>query len=367
MRAVDTAIGREAGRRNPRLRRGRAVGEVSEGTPETPIGVVHYGLGCIGIEVARLVAARSGLRSVGAIDIRSELIGAGLGVLTGTLEGLDAVLVTDAAAALAAPHANVVAHCTESSLERVLPQILECVDAGLPVVSTCEELAFPWREAPVLAAHLDDAARRRGVSVLGTGANPGFAMDYLPVVLSGASRWVERVSVHRVQDAGRRRISLQRRIGAGLTVREFGERVSANGLGHSGLPQSAEMIAAAFGWALTEIRQSIEPILAERATASSLGEIPPGHVAGIHQVVLGSIEEREVISLTLDLAAGLKEPRDEICLFGDPDMATVIPGGLHGDVATAAVVVNALPVVLDARPGLRVMTEIPPPRPRACR
>ena len=332
--------------------------------PEAPLGVVHYGLGWIGIEVARLVAARPGLRSVGAIDIRQEVIGAGLGVLAGTVEELDAVLVTDAASALAVSSADVVAHCTHSSLERVLPQLLECVDAGLPVVSTCEELAFPWQEAPEVAARIDDAARRRGVSVLGTGVNPGFAMDYLPVVLSGASRCVERVFVHRVQDVGRRRISLQKRVGVGLTTQEFDERLHAGGLGHVGLPQSAEMMASAFGWSLTELRETIEPIVAERSTPSNLGEIPPHHVTGVHQVVSGSIGGQEVISLALDLAVGLEEPRDEIRLFGDPDIETVIPGGLHGDVATAAVVVNALPLAVDARPGLRVMTEIPPPRPR---
>ncbi|MEW6058699.1 MAG: dihydrodipicolinate reductase [Actinomycetota bacterium] len=335
--------------------------------PETPLGVVHYGLGWIGIAVARLVAARPGLRSVGAIDVRQELMGAGLGVLAGTVEELDAVLVTDAPSALAVPSADVVAHCTDSSLESVLPQLLECVDAGLPVVSTCEELAFPWREAPDLAARLDRAARDRGVSVLGTGVNPGFAMDYLPVVLSGASRCVDRVSVHRVQDAGRRRVSLQRKVGVGLTVDEFDRRVDGGGLGHVGLSQSAEMIAAAFGWVLTEVRETIEPIVAERPTPSGLGDIPPNHVTGVHQVVSGSVGEREVISLALDLAVGLEEPRDEIRLAGDPDIATVVPGGLHGDVATAAVIVNALPLAVEARPGLRVMTEIAPPRPRMAR
>jgi hypothetical protein len=347
-----------------RVAKGRAVAKASGTALKTPIGVVHYGLGSIGIEVARLVATRPGLRSVGAIDIRQELMGAGLGVLAGTVEELDAVLVTDAASALAVPSGDVVAHCTHSSLEHVLPQLLECLDAGLPVVSTCEELAFPWHDAPGLAARLDDVACRRGVSVLGTGVNPGFAMDYLPVVLSGASKRVDRVSVRRVQDVGRRRVSVQRRVGVGLTIEELDERLGADGLGHVGLPQSAEMMASAFGWNLTEVRETIEPVLAERPTPSGLGEVPPHHVTGLRQVVIGSIGEREVISLTLDLAVGIEEPRDEICLFGDPDIETIIPGGLPGDVATAAVVVNALPLVVDARPGLRVMTEIPPPRPQ---
>jgi 4-hydroxy-tetrahydrodipicolinate reductase len=184
-------------------------------------------------------------------------------------------------------------------------------------------------------------------------------------VLSGASRCVERVSVHRVQDAGRRRIPLQKKVGAGLTLDEFGERLRVGSLGHVGLPQSAEMIASAFGWQLTEVREIIEPVVAERPTPSGLGTIEAGRVTGIHQVVAGSIDGREVLSLTLDMAVGLEEPRDEIVLTGDPDVTTIIPGGLHGDVATAAVVVNAIPLVVDGRSGLRVMTEMAPPRPAA--
>src|SRR4030042_1594562 len=128
-------------------------------------------------------------------------------------------------------------------------------------------------------------------------------MDYVPVVLSEASRCVERVSVHRVQDVGRRRISLQKRAWVGLTTQEFYDGVPPGGGGRG----------------------------------------------STHRV---------------DRAGGPAGPRHEVCLFGDPDIETVIPGGLHGDVATAAVVVNALPLAVDARPGLRVMTEVPPPRPR---
>jgi len=325
---------------------------------------VHYGLGSIGLEVARLVAERSELRSVGAVDVRPELIGKHLGELIAARGGRPNVVVSEARAALAAPGADVVAHCTGSSLERVVPQLVECVEAGLSVVSTCEELSYPRDRAPEVTARLDGAARAAGVAVLGTGVNPGFAMDYLPVVLSAAMRRVDRVDIHRVQDAGLRRIPLQQKVGAGITVEEFAERVRAGTIGHVGLPESARMIAAAFGWNLTDVRETLEPHVADRPTPSGLGEIAPGRVTGIHQIVSAVAGDREVVALTLDMAVGLDAPRDEIRLFGDPDLSTVIPGGLHGDVATAAVVVNALAITAGAPPGLRVMTELPPPRPR---
>jgi 4-hydroxy-tetrahydrodipicolinate reductase len=326
-----------------------------------PVPVVHYGLGPIGIEVARLVAERAALRSVGAIDISPELAGRDLGELLGG--EATGVAVGDADGVLTQARGAVVAHCTGSSLERVLPQLLECVEAGASVVSTCEELSYPWAQAPELARRLDEVAAQNGVTVLGTGVNPGFAMDYLPVVLAGASRRVDSVAVHRVQDAGVRRVPLQRKVGAGLAVEDFDEVVRAGTVRHVGLPESAQALAAAFGWKLTELRDEIRPVVAERPTPSALGEIAAGSVAGVWQEATGFVDGREAVRLTLQMSVGAENPRDEVALSGDPDVSLVIPGGLHGDVATAAVVVNAIPLVTAAAPGLRVMAELPPPRP----
>jgi 4-hydroxy-tetrahydrodipicolinate reductase len=206
---------------------------------------------------------------------------------------------------------------------------------------------------------------RSGVAVLGTGVNPGFAMDYLPVVLSGASRRVDHVRVHRVQDAGVRRLPLQRKVGAGLSLGEFEGLVQSGSVRHVGLPESVEAVAAAFGWELTELLDEIEPVVAERPTPSGVGEIPAGHAAGVRQRSRGLVDGREVVDLTLEMAVGLPDPRDEVTLSGDPDVTMVIPGGLHGDIATAAVVVNAIPLIARATPGLRVMAELPPPHPDA--
>ncbi len=332
-----------------------------------PIGVVHYGLGPIGLEIARLVATRAGLRSLGAIDIRPEVVGRDLSQLTGIDQpqpgSPDRVLVTNATTALHMPGAQVVIHCTGSSLQKVFPQLMECIEAGLRVVSTCEELSYPWSSEAELARQLDEAARRQGVALLGTGVNPGFAMDYLPVVLSGASREVRSVAVHRVQDAGVRRLPLQQKVGAGLTRAEFDQRVGAGLVRHVGLAESVQAIAAAFGWQLTELKDTIEPILAEQTTPGGLGDIPAGYVLGVRQVARGLVDKQEVVKLELEMAVGLSGSRDEIILKGDPDVQMVIPGGLHGDIATAAIVVNCLPRLLKAGPGLVVMSDLAPPHP----
>jgi 4-hydroxy-tetrahydrodipicolinate reductase len=325
-----------------------------------PIGVVHYGLGPIGLAVAALAAERPWLRSVAAVDVGADLQGRPLAELTGSpaaaSPGVTASYRPSADAAVAL-------HCTGSSLDRVAPQIVELAQSGLDVVSTTEELSYPWEAHPEAAAAIDAAARRAGVTVLGTGINPGFAMDYLAIVLSAVAQRVDRVVVHRVQDAGTRRLPLQRKVGAGMTPDAFRLAVAEGRLGHVGLAESARMLAEAFGWRLTGYEERVEPICADAPTQASVGKVPAGHVLGLHQTAVGRVGDDAVVSLTLDMAVGLAPARDHVQLVGRPDLELEVPGGLHGDTATAAIVVNAIPRVLAARPGLVTMAELAPPTP----
>lgn len=353
--------------------RAQADGEAAE-----PIGVVHYGLGPIGLEIVRLVRERHTVRSVAAIDRRPDLLGRRLDELlehavdsprssskSVLCHGQPAsdVVVDEASVLVQRAEAKVVAHSTGSSLTTVMPQLLTCIEWGLSVVSTCEELAYPWIDAPKLAQALDHSARTAGVAVLGTGVNPGFAMDYLPVVLSGASQSVEHVRVHRVQEAGRRRRPLQEKIGAGLDVAAFEQRVEAGTVRHVGLVESGRALAAAFGWSLSELAEQIEPVLAPSAIRSEYFELSPGQVAGVRQHLVGREDGREVLSLTLEMAIGLDQPRDVVELSGVPEIQLVIPGGIQGDLATAAVAVNALERIVEAPPGLLTMVDLPPVHP----
>lgn len=327
---------------------------------DTTIGVVHYGLGPIGIAVAALTAERPWLRSVAAVDVGEELRGRPLAELTGRpAAGSPRVVPAYAPVAGAA----VALHCTGSSLDRVAPQIVELVAAGLHVVSSTEELSYPWEAHPSAAAEIDAAARGAGVTVLGTGINPGFAMDYLAIALSAVGQRVDRVEVHRVQDAGTRRLPLQRKVGAGMAPDAFRAAVAEGRLGHVGLPESAHMLAAAFGWRLTDVEERIEAICAEAPTPMSGGVVAAGDVLGLHQTVVGRAGEETVVSLTLEIAVGIGPARDHVRLVGRPDLELEVPGGLHGDAATAAIVVNAIPRVLAARPGLVTMAELAPPTP----
>jgi 4-hydroxy-tetrahydrodipicolinate reductase len=309
---------------------------------------VQYGLGPIGLGVARILLERQHVEVIGAVDVAREKLGRDLGELL-EREPVGISVMPDARIAL---EADVVVHATQSHLRQVEGQLLEIFAAGASVVSTCEELAYPWFHHAEAARRLNDAAREHGVTVTGVGVNPGFAMDLLPVLLTAPCRSLRRVVVERRVDAGRRRPPLQRKVGVGLTEQEFRARVASGTMGHVGLPESVAMIAAALGWTLDAITDRVEPVLMAGASK----------VAGLRQLASGITAGTERIRLELTMAVGVQAPVDRVRIEGDPSFATEIAGGLHGDVATCAIAANAIPVVWAAPPGLRTVIDLPPIR-----
>ncbi|HMO59086.1 MAG TPA: dihydrodipicolinate reductase [Roseiflexaceae bacterium] len=322
-----------------------------------PVRAVCYGLGPIGLGIARLAHARRGIEIVGAVDRDPQKIGRDLGDLIGAAS-TGVVVHADLAPCLAA-QPTLVLHATGSSLKQVAAQLHECVAAGLHGISTCEELSYPWAVQPQLAAELDAAAHRHGVTLLGTGINPGFAMDVLPLTLTAPCVEVRAVRVVRVVDAARRRGPLQHKVGAGLSADAFAARVHDGSVRHVGLLESLQMIATTLGWRLDHGDEVIQPVIAQRRVTTDVVEVVPGQIAGVHQIARGYQGDHEVITLDLKMYVGAEDPQDTIEIDGDPPVRMTIPGGLHGDLATAALVVNTIPRVIAAPPGLLSMSDLP--------
>jgi hypothetical protein len=322
------------------------------------IRVVCYGLGPIGMGIARLAARRSGIAIVGAIDVDPRKVGRDLGELLGG-DALGVMVSDDAPHTLASTRPEAVLHATSSSLASVADQLVAIAEAEANAVSTCEELSYPWTAQPQLAAELDAAARRSGVTLLGTGVNPGYAMDALPLMLTAPCASVEGVRVLRVVDAAQRRGPLQHKVGAGLTPEAFEAQVRAGTVRHVGLPESLHMLATGLGWRLERTEDTIGAVLADRPIATAFVQVAKGQVAGVRQVARGFVGQREVLNLELRMYVGAPDPQDTVEIAGDPPVRMTIAGGLHGDVATAAIVVNAVPGVVRATPGLASMADIP--------
>jgi hypothetical protein len=323
------------------------------------IRVIQYGIGPIGASIIRLMRQKNSLEIVGAIDTDAKKVGRDLGEVVGASDAPWGILVSADAASVLAKPADVVVHSTSSYLTSVMDQLLTCLGAGLCIVSTCEELAYPFRKQPQLSKTLDEAAKEEGVALLGTGVNPGFVMDKLPLTLSAVSQWVDWVSAVRIVDASKRRLPLQKKIGAGMTPDEFRAQVAAGVIKHHGLPESIAMVADGLGFSLDDISETIEPMIAEEVIKTEFLEVEPGQVAGVHQMGRGTAAGQEKIFMELKMYVGAKNPADTVVLKGDPNLTLTIPGGTHGDVATAAVVVNAIPSILAANAGLRTSRDLP--------
>ncbi|MFQ6015980.1 MAG: dihydrodipicolinate reductase [Anaerolineae bacterium] len=324
------------------------------------IRTIHFGLGYVGTEIARLVSHRRDMEIVGAIDIDEAKVGLDLGRVLGEDQDWGIVISDDPQAVLTSGGADIVVHCTGSYLPQVYPQLVEVIEADLNLISTCEELAYPALQHPDLAHELDRLARQHGVTVLGSGINPGFVMDKLVVVLSGATQEVKSVRVTRVVDASQRRFPLQKKVGAGLSVEEFEERVKKGTVRHVGLRESAALIAASLGWELDDLQEMTEPVVATRKARTRYVAVEPGQVAGVRQVVQGLKEGVELIRLELQMYLDAEEPRDSIYIEGTPNIDMTIAGGIHGDRGTAAVIVNSIPSVVAAPPGLVTVEDLPP-------
>jgi len=323
-----------------------------------PIQVAQFGLGPIGLESLKLAATKSWLEVIGGVDLAADKVGRDLADLTGEPALRGRRVFETLAALLAVGKPDVVLHTSVSKFAAAALQLEPIIRLGISVVSSCEELVCPAFRDAALAARLDALCQQHGARVFGTGVNPGFVMDVLPVVLSGVSRTVHRISVQRVVNASTRRGPLQRKIGSGWSPAEFERRFSEGEAGHAGLKDSIALIAHGLGWSLDGITETGRAMVAERDIRTDHVEVRQGQCCGLHQLGIGTRAGESVITLEIKMYLDAPNPHDAIQLEGEPPLRVLIEGGVAGDQATVAALVNAIPRVLKARPGLLLATDI---------
>jgi len=259
--------------------------------------------------------------------------------------------------------ADVVVHATSSYLKDVYPQIAPIAEYGVNVISTCEELSYPFVTHPELAKKLDALGMKYGVTFLGTGINPGFLMDTLVITLTGLCQKINQIKVARVMNAATRRVPFQKKIGAGLSVQEFKEKMAKKIItGHVGLEQSIAMIASALAWKLDKIQvDPVEPVIAKKYVESEVIKVEPRQTSGLRQCARGIQHGKEVITLDFQAYIGAEEEYDSIQIEGVPPINQKITPCAHGDLGTVAIIVNSIPKVLNASPGLVTMKDLPIP------
>lgn len=327
------------------------------------IKVVMYGVGVVGSLIAKLLLEKKGMEIVGALDVAEDKVGKDLGEVLGLKRKLGTKVSDSLDAVLSKTKADIAVHATSSYLKDTYPQIAAIAEHDVNVVSTCEELSYPYVSEPKLAKRLDSLAKKHDVTVLGTGINPGFLMDALVITLTAPCQKIERIEAARVMNAATRRLPFQRKIGAGLTVEEFRQKIENRQItGHVGLEQSVAMIADALGWKLdTIVVDPVEAVIAEKPVRSSDIKVEEGEVAGLRQKAKGLMENKESIALSFQAYIGAEEEYDAITIDGIPNIRQRIQPCVHGDMGTVAMIVNAIPKVINAPAGLLTMKDLPVP------
>jgi 4-hydroxy-tetrahydrodipicolinate reductase len=327
------------------------------------VRVVLYGVGAVGSLIAKSLLERKDVKIVGTIDVAKEKVGKDLGEVLGLNKKIGITVSSNVDAVLSKAKPDIAIHTTSSYLKDTYPQIVSIVKHSVNVISTCEELSYPYYSEPKIAKELDKLAKKHDVTVLGTGINPGFLMDTLVITLTAACQKIEKIEAVRVMDAAKRRLPFQKKIGAGLTAKEFKQKIERGEItGHVGLEQSIAMIADALAWKLDKIKtEPVESVIAKEPVKSDFIKVEAGKVAGLRQTARGFMENREVIVLDFQAYIGAEEEYDAITITGVPTIKQKIQPCVHGDIGTMAIIINSIPKVLKAPAGLLTMKDLPVP------
>lgn len=314
-----------------------------------------YGFGAIGRLIAK-VALERGYNIAGVVDIDKNIINKDIGEILG-IKTLG-IRVSDNVDVLA--DADVVIHATGSYLDKVFSQIASIVKMGIPVVSTCETLAYPYYRYPVLAIKLNELAEDYGVAVIGTGINPGLLLDTLVVTIASSATHVVAIKATRSVDAAKRRESFRKKIGVGIDPRAVEEMIKKGYItGHVGYAESVYLIAHAGDLQLTNVIEGQEPIVAEEAVESVGIKVDRGLNRGLKGYGIGYVGDKEIIRVEFHAYVGAPE-YEEITIVGRDYSITWRSSGTPGDLGTAAVILNVAEKIARLPPGLRLMTDLLP-------
>jgi hypothetical protein len=323
---------------------------------------VSYGVGVIGSMVARTIIEKKKdwLNIVGALDIDPAKLGKDLGQVVGLNADFGIPVQNDPERTIKESDADIVIHTTSSQLEKVVPELKRLAECGVDIISSCEELSYPYATNGKTAEEINRIAKENGVTILGTGINPGFLMDVLPIVLTTPCIDITRIRVERQMNAANRRIPFQKKIGAGMALDEYRAAIRNKSIsGHVGLFQSMSMLADSLGWKLDKIEiQEPEPVVLENDVSSNWITVERGMAAGSKQSAKGIMNGRSIIDYEFRAYIGAKEEFDLVDIEGTPKVHFKSTPCVNGDSGTIAMLINNIPKVIEARPGLLTMKDL---------
>lgn len=328
-----------------------------------------WGFGAMGSGITRLLLARRGVDITGVCDTHPDKQGKSIYALLDIPQNdrPEALVTGDMDELLKRRPLDICVIATNSFTREVFPKITQAAQAGVNVITIAEEMSWPWAKEPELARAMDELAKSKGISILGTGINPGMMMDLLAVFLSGCMTQVENVHCERVNSLSPFGAAVMHEQGIGLTREAFEKGVRDGSLaGHVGFSESSAMIAAALDFDIDRFSQQMQPIMTQVDRSSPHGFAAAGRVAGVRMSAQASTGGQERISLIhpqqIEPQLAGVETGDYLHLQGSPPIRLAIRPEVDGGIGTIAMACNMLPFVVAARPGLLTMLDMPVPR-----
>ena len=331
-----------------------------------PIRVLQWGLGAMGSGMARLMLEKPGLEVVAAVCHRPALAGRDLGDVLGLGKNLGIIVTNNPDTVLDKEKVDCVGLATTSWTAAQMPDLRKILGAGINCVTITEEMADPAAQSPELAAEIDKLAKANGVSVVGTGVNPGFVLDLLIVTLTAGCHSVERIEASRVNDLSPYGQMVMKSQGIGTTAEAFRAGVADGTIvGHVGFPESIHMISEALGLGVDRIEQTREPIISKVYRETPHVKVQPGMVAGCKHTGIGYRGDTEVVRLVhpqqIHPQLENQDTGDYIHIYGNPEVNMAIKPEIAGGKATIGIAVNIIPIIVAATPGLKRMIDLPIP------
>jgi len=330
---------------------------------DSRFSVIQVGFGPMGRLVAKLLFKRQNINLLSIIDIDPSLKNRNVRDILEDETLPDLEIKSDVEEVIKGNSIDVMIIATSSSIEKIHPLVKLAVNSGINVISLCEQLSYPFLKYPKISGEIDSLAKEKKVTVLGTGINPGYLMDLLPIVITAPTQKVDHITVTRMMNSAKRRGPFQKKIGTGLTVEEFEKKISNKEItGHVGLEESIGMILSALGLDYDEIKEfSPEPVIADKEIVTPYTKVEPGEVCGLKSIAIASNNGKEIVKLEFVAFAGEHEEYDSITIDGIPNIKQKIIGGVHGGIGTAAMIANLIPKVYSSPPGLLTMKDISVP------
>ena len=333
------------------------------------VKVAIWGFGAMGGGVAKVLLQKKGVEITGVCDIHPNRVNQSIFDLLGVERGehKDVVVTPSIEQVVKKGACDVCVIATDSFTKKAFPKIKFVAEQGVNVVCTAEEMSYPKAQSPELAAEMDKIAKENGVTILGTGINPGLMMDLLAICLSGCMVDVQSVMCKRVNSLSPFGPAVMEEQGVGLTVEKFDAGVKDGTLaGHVGFAESVGMIGEALGWEVERFEQQMKPIVTTVDRKSAYGFARAGDVAGVNMTGQGYVDGVLKIDMIhpqqIEPEAEGTYTGDYIVLKGSPEVNMQIRPEVDGGIGTIAMCVNMIPHVINSEPGLKTMLDLPVPR-----